>query len=159
MPELQPLRADHAVALLSFERDNRAFFAQSVPDRGDTYFEEFAARHAANLAEQTEGTAHMHVLVTAEGEIIGRFNLYDPADGSAELGFRLAEHATGKGLATEAVRRLFTLAREDYHLTRVTAAAEPENHASRAVLQRTGFHAIGTTTRSGRPCVAYARTL
>ncbi|MZD04841.1 GNAT family N-acetyltransferase [Streptomyces sp. SID5785] len=159
MPELQPLRADHADALLTFEQDNRGYFAASVPDRGDAYFREFAVRHTANLAEQAEGTLRMHVLVTAEGEILGRFNLFDLADGSAELGFRLAAHATGRGLATEAVRRLFTLAREDYGLTRITAAAEPGNQASRAVLQRTGFHPTGTTTRSGRPCVTYAKTL
>src|ERR1700693_2894110 len=34
MPDLQLLRLDHAPALLAFERENRAYFAASVPDRG-----------------------------------------------------------------------------------------------------------------------------
>ncbi|MEV4065036.1 hypothetical protein [Nonomuraea dietziae] len=38
MPELQRLRSDHASALLAFERENRAYFAASIPDRGDAYF-------------------------------------------------------------------------------------------------------------------------
>lgn len=44
MPEVQPLRPDHAPALLAFERANRAYFAASVPDRGDDYFARFAER-------------------------------------------------------------------------------------------------------------------
>ncbi|NUV38105.1 GNAT family N-acetyltransferase, partial [Streptomyces sp. KAI-27] len=38
MPELQRLRADHAPALLAFERENRAWFARTISDRGDAYF-------------------------------------------------------------------------------------------------------------------------
>ncbi|MGO4759286.1 GNAT family N-acetyltransferase, partial [Streptomyces sp. 2MCAF27] len=40
---LERLRADHAPALLAFERENRAYFARSIPDRGDSYFTEFAS--------------------------------------------------------------------------------------------------------------------
>jgi ribosomal-protein-alanine N-acetyltransferase len=43
--ELQLLRADHAQALLGFETENRAFFAASIPDRGDDYFANFYAWH------------------------------------------------------------------------------------------------------------------
>jgi ribosomal-protein-alanine N-acetyltransferase len=35
---LRRLRAGHADALLAFEKDNREYFARSVPDRGDAYF-------------------------------------------------------------------------------------------------------------------------
>jgi hypothetical protein len=43
--ELQLLRADHAQALLGFETENRAYFAASIPDRGDDYFANFYAWH------------------------------------------------------------------------------------------------------------------
>src|SRR5262245_17266520 len=110
MPELQRLRPDHAAPLLTFERENRAFFAATVPDRGDDYFVHFADRHAALLAEQTSGGIHMHVLVADDGAILGRFNLVDVAGGTADVGFRLARAATGRGLATATVRRLLALA-------------------------------------------------
>src|SRR5688572_17842537 len=113
MPELQRLRLDHGPAILAFERENRAYFAKSVPDRGDAFFTEFDVRLAALLAEQAAGVCQFHVLVEAD-EVIGRFNLVDLADGSAELGFRLAEKATGKGLATTTVRSLCELAVRDY---------------------------------------------
>ncbi|MYW65402.1 GNAT family N-acetyltransferase [Streptomyces sp. SID8379] len=159
MPELQRLSPEHAAAVLAFERENREFFAASIPDRGDAYFEHFADRHAALLAEQDEGGVHMHVLVDEDGAVLGRFNLVDVEDGSADLGFRLARAAIGRGLATAAVRRLLTVAATDYGLTRVTASAARANHASQAVLTRTGFRPTGETTLSGKPGITYVRDL
>ncbi|MFG2624783.1 GNAT family N-acetyltransferase [Streptomyces sp. NPDC048473] len=163
MPELQRLRADHAPALLAFERENRAFFAASVPDRGDDYFAHFEARHAALLAEQAAGVCHFHVLVdtdsNGEGEIMGRFNLVDVADGSAELGFRIAEKATHCGLATATVLQLCTLAATEYGLTTLRAAATLDNTASRAVLTRTGFVPTGEELLlNDHPGLGYVRS-
>lgn len=154
---LERLRPDHAPALLAFERENRAFFAASVPDRGDAYFEEagFAARHRALLDEQEAGTILFHVLVTGDGEIVGRFNLVDIADGSAELGYRVAEKTAGRGVATATVRELCARAREEYGLNRLTAGVTLGNGASRAVLARIGFGAVGSVTLDGEPGTAY----
>lgn len=160
MPELQRLRPDHAPALLAFEQENRAFFAASVPDRGDDYFTHFAAHLAERLAEQATGACHFHVLVTRNGEVLGRFNLMDVADGEAELGFRLAEKATGRGLATTTVRRLFTLCTTTYALTTLRAAATLTNTASRSVLTRTGFVPTGEEpVLGGERGVGYVRDL
>ncbi|WP_405687625.1 GNAT family N-acetyltransferase [Streptomyces sp. NBC_00057] len=159
MPELQRLRADHAPALLAFEQENRAFFAASVPDRGDDYFARFDARHAALLAEQAAGLCHFHLLVDTEGEILGRFNLVDVADGSADLGFRIAEKATRRGLATATVRQLCTLAATEYGLTTLRAAAALDNTASRTVLARTGFVPTGEEILlNDRPGLGYVRS-
>lgn len=38
MPEMQLPRPAHAPALFAFEQENRAYFAASIPDRGDGYF-------------------------------------------------------------------------------------------------------------------------
>ena len=96
MPELELLALRHADAVLRFEVENRVYFAESVPDRGDEYFADFAARRAALLAEQETGACRFHVLVDDAGEVLGRFNLVDIADREAELGFRVAERATGR---------------------------------------------------------------
>lgn len=106
MPELQLIRPDHAPALLVFERENRAYFAASVPDRGDEFFTEFDARLAQLLEWQAAGTDYLHVLVAGGGEVVGRVNLVEVADGSAELGFRIAQKAARRGLATAAVREV-----------------------------------------------------
>ncbi|MEW2623206.1 GNAT family protein [Streptomyces sp. NPDC048106] len=159
MPELQRLSLDHAPALLAFERENRAYFAASVPDRGDDYFARFGERLDALLAEQEAGICHFHVLAGPDGEILGRVNLMDVADGGADLGYRVAERAAGRGLATRAVRELCARAADAYGLTHLKAAARVDNLASRTVLSRTGFTVVGDTRLSGRPGLTYRRPL
>jgi ribosomal-protein-alanine N-acetyltransferase len=155
MPKLQRLRADHAPALLDFERRNRAYFAASVPDRGDDFFTEFDARLAALLKYQDEGTDYFHVLVDADGTVLGRINLVEIADGSAELGFRIDQAETGKGLAGWGVAQVCELAATEYGLTSLRAGASNDNHGSRAVLRRAGFVQTGETTVDGHPSTEY----
>ncbi|MGW3402452.1 GNAT family N-acetyltransferase [Streptomyces zhihengii] len=157
-PALERLRADHAAALLRFERRNRAWFAASIPDRGDAYFAEFDERLAALLAEQATGACHFHVIVE-DGRIVGRINLVDVADGSADLGYRIAEEAAGRGLATAAVRAICARAADHYALTGLSAATTEDNRASLTVLTRTGFVRTGSVTLGGRPGIAFARAL
>ncbi|MFF5390942.1 GNAT family N-acetyltransferase [Streptomyces sp. NPDC013012] len=155
MAVLERLRPDHAPALLVFERENRDHFAASVPDRGDAYFSGFEERHRALLDEQEAGTGHFHVLLGEGGEVLGRFNLVDVADGSAELGYRVAERAAGRGLATAGVREVCRLAREEYGLSRLTAVTTLDNAGSRTVLGRVGFGAVGSVVLDGRPGTSY----
>ncbi|MFD5616975.1 GNAT family N-acetyltransferase [Streptomyces yangpuensis] len=159
MTELQRLRAEHAPALLAFERANRAYFAASVPDRTDAYFADFDARHGELLAGQAAGRDHLHLIIDGDGEVLGRVNLIDVEDGSAELGFRVAQAAAGRGLATSAVRQVLLLAADTYGLRTLRAAAAVDNTGSRTVLQRTGFQPVGETVLDGRPAISYARDL
>jgi ribosomal-protein-alanine N-acetyltransferase len=155
VPELQLVRPDHAAALLAFEQQNRAYFAASVPDRGDAYFAEFAERHSELLASQADGTHFFHVLVAEDGAIVGRVNLFEAAGGSADLGFRVAERAAGRGLATSAARQVCVLAVAEYGLSVLRAAARVENVGSRTVLSRVGFVPTGEIVLSGRPGITY----
>lgn len=157
---IEPLGPEHGPALLEFERENRAYFARLVPDRGDGYFANFAVRHAALLAEQAEGVCRFHVLVEDGGAIIGRVNLVDCEGGSAELGYRIAQRAAGRGVATTAVRRVCALAVTDYGLSALTAETTLDNAGSRTVLARTGFVPTGAVTLDdGRPGLRYRKDL
>ncbi|GAA2069741.1 GNAT family N-acetyltransferase [Streptomyces albiaxialis] len=162
MPELQRLRADHAPAVLAFERANRAYFAATVFDRGDAYFAEFAERFDALLAEQEAGICAFHVLVDDDGAVLGRFNLIDIEDRAAELGYRVAQDATGRGVATAAVRELCRTAADRYGLHTLRAATAHENAASRRVLVKAGFVPEGPADPEnigGKPGTWYARDL
>ncbi|MFI6624490.1 GNAT family N-acetyltransferase [Streptomyces sp. NPDC050528] len=144
MPELQPLRADHAPAVLAFEMANRAYFTATISDRGDAYFEEFTARHDALLAEQKGGVCAFYVLVDEDGSVLGRFNLIDiTEEHSATLGYRVAQHATGRGVATAAVQELCRLAASRHGLHTIRAATSHENIASQKVLTKAGFTPVG----------------
>ncbi|QLQ38655.1 GNAT family N-acetyltransferase [Micromonospora robiginosa] len=159
MPHLERLAAHHAPALLRFEQENRAYFARFVADRGDAYFAGFADRHAALLDEQERGICHFHLLVDDDGAVLGRFNLFDVADGGAELGYRVAEHATGRGVARHGVRAVCDLARTEYGLRRLVASAALANPASLAVLRRAGFVPDGEVERGGKPALRHVLDL
>jgi [ribosomal protein S5]-alanine N-acetyltransferase len=155
MPDLQLVRLDHAPALLEFERENRTYFAASVPDRGDEFFAEFDTRYAQLLEWQATGTDYFHLLVAEHGEVVGRVNLTELADGSAELGYRIAQKAAGQGLATAAVRKMRELAVTEYRLSRLRARVTLDNPASRKVLEHNGFVAVGELTLNDKPAMSY----
>jgi [ribosomal protein S5]-alanine N-acetyltransferase len=143
VPELQRLRADHAPAVLAFELSNRAYFAAMISDRGDEFYDHFTERHNAMLAEQESGIGAFYVLVGEDGSVLGRFNLYDIEDGTAVLGYRVAQHVAGRGVATATVRELCRLAAAQYGLRTIRAATSRENIASQKVLTKAGFVPVG----------------
>ncbi|MGI5184488.1 GNAT family N-acetyltransferase [Dactylosporangium sp. CA-152071] len=143
MPELERSDAGHAPAVLDFELANRAYFAASVSDRGDDFFDRFADRYAGSLAEQEAGVCAFYVLVGEGGSVVGRFNLYNIDGRVAELGYRVAQHASGRGVATAAVRELCRLAAARHGLRTLRAAASHQNVASRKVLTKAGFAPAG----------------
>ena len=143
MPELQRLHAGHAPAVLAFELANRAYFAAFISDRGDEFFDKFAERYGALLAEQEAGAGAFYVLVAEDGSVLGRFNLILAGDGTAELGYRVAQHVAGRGVATATVRELCGLAAARHGLRRLRAATSCENVASQTVLTKAGFVPVG----------------
>jgi ribosomal-protein-alanine N-acetyltransferase len=143
VPELQRLRADHGPAVLAFELANRAYFAASISDRGDEFFDQFAERHSALLAEQEAGIGAFYVLVAEDGSVLGRFNLVFAWDGTAKLGYRVAQHVAGRGVATATVRDLCQLAAARHGLHTLKAATSHDNAASQKVLAKAGFVPVG----------------
>lgn len=158
--ELQLLQAGHAPAVFAFETANRAWFAASVPDRGDDYFTHFASRHDALLAEQAGGLCAFYVLVAEDGTVLGRFNLVDIHEGVATLGYRVAQQVAGRGVATATVRQLCQLALTRHGLHTVNASVADENAASRKVLVKAGFLPVGPADPAdldGKPGLLYRR--
>ena len=162
MPELQQLNADHAPAVLAFELANRAYFAASISDRGDEFYDQFTERHSALLAEQEAGICACYVLVAEDGSVLARFNLYDIEDGTAKLGYRVAQHVAGRGVATATVRELCRLAAARHGLRTLRAATAHQNTASQKVLTKAGFVPVGPADPAdlgGKPGTWYQRDL
>lgn len=160
MPELKQLHAGHAPAVLAFELTNRAYFAASISDRGDDFFDQFADRFKAALAEQEAGGCAFYVLVAEDGSVLGRFNLYDIENGTAVLGYRVAQHVAGHGVATATVRELCRLAASRHGLRTLRAATSHANAASQRVLTKAGFVLIGPADPAdvgGKPGTWYQR--
>jgi ribosomal-protein-alanine N-acetyltransferase len=162
VPELKPLQADHSRAVLAFELANRAYFAASISDRGDEFYSQFADWHSASLAEQEAGVCAFYVLVADDESVLGRFNLYDLEDGTARLGYRVAQHVAGRGVATAAVQELCRLAAARHGLRTLRAATSRANVASQRVLTKAGFVEVGQADPAdvgGKPGTWYQRDL
>ena len=73
--------------------------------------------------------------------VIGDLVLFhlDPTAGSAEIGWVMSPAASGRGLATEAVRALIDTAFEVYGLRRLVARIDPDNARSVALAERLGM--------------------
>jgi ribosomal-protein-alanine N-acetyltransferase len=162
VPELKRLTAGDAPAVLAFELANRAYFAASVSDRGEEFFDQFTDRHSALLADQEAGIGAFYVLVAEDGSVLGRFNLYRFQDGTAELGYRVAQHVAGRGVATAAVLELCRLAAARHGLRLLRAATSRDNAASQKVLTKAGFVPVGPADPAdlgGKPGTWYQRDL
>lgn len=145
--------------MLAFEQANRAYFAGYIGDRGDDYFAEFAQRYRALLAEQDAGVCAFFVLVDQDGAVVGRFNLYDLEDGGADVGYRVAERVSGRGVATSGLQELCRIAEERYGLRRLRAAISDTNVASQRVVAKVGFAATGPTEVGGQQGAYYELAL
>jgi ribosomal-protein-alanine N-acetyltransferase len=83
----------------------------------------------------------MFVVRDAGSRVVGRVNVVDILDGSADLGYRIAEDAGGRGYAREAAR-LALQAAADRGVRQVTAMTTVGNVASRRVLEANGFEPV-----------------
>ncbi|HEU5477313.1 MAG TPA: GNAT family N-acetyltransferase [Gaiellaceae bacterium] len=159
MPDFQFLRPDHEAEVLAFELANRTYFAAFVSDRGDAFFDEFGEQFDELLAERESRRDAYYVLVDDDGSVLGRFNLYGIEDGTADVGYRVAERVAGRGVATAGVRELCRVAAAEHGVRRLRARTTHENVASQRVLAKAGFVAAGEADVAGRPGIWFEREL
>ena len=109
-----------------------------APDRVATarYLEAYAARFAK------DGYAPWTAVLRSEGRVVGWGGLNrDPnaPQWGTEVAYFIHRSYWGRGLASEIVRASLGLAFEEIGLPEVLAFTRPENHASRRVLEKSGF--------------------
>jgi len=73
----------------------------------------------------------------------GSLNNVDLSEGRAAIGYWLAPHARGRGVATHAVRLLAGWAFRDLDVARLELTCGPDNVASQRVAERCGFTRVG----------------
>jgi [ribosomal protein S5]-alanine N-acetyltransferase len=134
-------------ALLEFELANRDWFESHVDARAaDFYCQAGVAAHIEEaLQRMAQGTMHPCLLLEDDGAIVGRGNLkdIDRATGRAEVGYRIAASARGRGLAGAALAHLMELAYGQWQLSGLDAHVTVANAASARVLERAGFSLAG----------------
>ena len=140
---LHKLQESDAESLFHFEVANRVYFNKMVPDRGEDYykFKFFNDKLLQLITEQSLGFSTFYLIKDENGFIIGRINLVDfnHANQSVELGYRISEDQSGKGMATLGVKQVLG---EVYHqdkIKHISARTTKDNLASQKVLENNGF--------------------
>ncbi len=130
-------------ALFEFECRNRSYFEEFVPSRGEEYYQYslFQLKHQELLQEQKKRVSIFFLIKEEEtGMIVGRLNVVDidTKNQSGELGYRVGQEFTGKGIASKALHLLLQDA-DQYELREIHAKTTSGNSASQRILEKCGF--------------------
>ena len=91
------------------------------------------------------GLARFAIELAETKEIIGIsgiFEMLPPDEDKVELNYRYPTRQRGQGYATEAAKAILAYGFRTLKLSSIDAVTEPENEASKRVLNRLGFHKI-----------------
>ena len=143
---INSLQERDAEELFEFEKNNRLFFEQMVPSRGEDYynFETFKIRHKELLTEQQENKSKFYLIRDNSDKIIGRINLVDidTTNDIAEIGYRVGQEYGGKGIGARALKLLLET---EISVTKIKAKTTINNIASQRVLEKNGFKQVSTS--------------
>lgn len=143
---INSLQERDAEELFEFEKNNRLFFEQMVPSRGEDYynFETFKIRHKELLTEQQENKSKFYLIRDNSDKIIGRINLVDidTTNDIAEVGYRVGQEYGGKGIGARALKLLLET---EISVTKIKAKTTTNNIASQRVLEKNGFTQVSTS--------------
>ena len=135
--------------LFNFEVENRTFFEEMVPTRGDEYynFENFKKGLETLLEEQVIGSSRFYLIKDKDSSILGRINLVDidEANKIGYLGYRVGEVHTGKGIANKALKLLVERVSNE-EIKQIKAHTTTNNIASQKVLEKNGFDRVSTSS-------------
>jgi len=85
-----------------------------------------------------------YYLIVLEGEVVGGIGFHGrPRNGVVEVGYGVVPCARGRGVATEALRRIIAIASEDPQVRVVCGRTSPDNVASQKVMLSNGLSYTG----------------
>lgn len=146
---IKKLHMTDADELFNFEVENRTFFEEMVPTRGDEYynFENFKKGLETLLEEQVIGSSRFYLIKDKDSSILGRINLVDidEANKIGYLGYRVGEVHTGKGIANKALKLLVERVSNE-EIKQIKAHTTTNNIASQKVLEKNGFDRVSTSS-------------
>lgn len=95
---------------------------------------------AEETAAQSEDVWNWGIVWKPSGELIGSVGLVmNEKEGLFELGYNVMRACWGKGIATEAAKRVIDFGRDELGLTRFFCCHAKDNPASGRVMQKIGF--------------------
>jgi len=143
--ELRPVAEEHAEGLYEAVVENFDHLHEWMPwarkgySKTDT--QTFVSRSVIQFASQET----MNLVIIEGGNIAGGIglNVIDKVNRSTEIGYWLTKAATGRGVATRAVRRLVEFAFDELGMNRIVIRVAEGNLKSMAIPERLGFRLEG----------------
>lgn len=135
---LRPLVLNDAEALFAAHGDERTHHFWSGPAHRDV--EETRAYIAETIA--VDG-AHAWAITESGGVALGRIAIFVQREGVGEIGIIMAPEATGRGLASKALKLVVDYGFGPLDLHRISADIDPDNNASISLFLRGGFEREG----------------
>lgn len=136
--QVRPWHSDDAPALIRHANNPRV--AENLRDRFPSPYTPADAE--AWLSIVTQGEPLLDFAIVVDDEPVGGIGLALGSDierVSAEVGYWVGEAYWGRGLATDALRAFVPWAMGSFALTRLYATTFAQHHASRRVLEKSGF--------------------
>lgn len=135
---LRPLVVEDAEALFHAHGDAATHHFWSGPAHKDV------AQTAAYIKDTLAfPSVHGWAITESGGEALGRIALFKLRDGVGELGIIMRPDATGRGLASKAVKLVEDYAFGACDMHRLVADIDPDNNASISLFLRAGFQREG----------------
>lgn len=138
---LEPLRRSHAAELFEVLADERLyrFIPQRPPESLDALGARFARLETRRSPRGDEVWLNWAVRLRPEGRLVGRVEATLRQDRTAFLAYEIGVLFWGRGLATEACRRVVEALFVDFGAEVIVADVDTRNAASLRLLERLGF--------------------
>jgi ribosomal-protein-alanine N-acetyltransferase len=104
-----------------------------------------------NMCLNADKSKDLFLAIDVDGKAVGSIGVFVKDDvycKSAEMGYWLGEEYWGKGIMTEAVKRICKIAFEKFDIVRIFAEPCAHNIGSRRVLEKAGFKLEGILEKS-----------
>ncbi|WP_328313221.1 GNAT family N-acetyltransferase [Streptomyces sp. NBC_00442] len=146
---IRPLRAADSEPLAELYLRDREFLRQWEPDEPDAFFTPRGQHESVAEALRESAAGRMLPwIMELDGRPVGRINLTNIALGhlmGASVGYWVPRAFGGRGYASSAVGQLLEIAFFELGLHRIDAYVRLDNAASRRVLDKHGFRAVGVS--------------
>lgn len=132
-------------------------YIRPLKNKGRSFYEVFLEKKV--IQNQTE-EGFWVVVDLNSNTIIGTVNLnfFKPLS-FTHIGCHLKKETWGKGYATELLKALVLYAVEEKRLAEIYGILDPENSASKRIMQKIGFNFSNTTHFDGSKLDVYKKTL
>ena len=135
---LRPLELSDAEALFAAHGNERTHHYWSGPAHHDV------AQTRAYIADASAmDGAHVWAITEDGGPALGRIALFVQREGVGEIGIIMTPEATGRGLASKALKLVVDYGFGPLDLHRIAADIDPDNNASISLFLRGGFQREG----------------